>query len=108
MEHGPILVTVEYQIDPKDASHFAQAMRALRLIRRRDGAIYWGLFRDTADPARFIETFVVESWAEHLRQHERITLADRIAEERVRAFQIDGKPPLVSHFYYAYDAEAKS
>jgi len=53
----------------------------------------WGLFRDTADPSRFIETFMVESWAEHLRQHERITAADRVVEEHVRASHTGSAPP---------------
>ena len=76
-EHGPVLVTVEYSIDPASAREFARAMQLMRRIRRRDGALRWGLFEDAATPGRFIETFVVESWAEHLRQHERVTISDR-------------------------------
>ena len=94
---GPVLVTVEYIIDPERAQDFRMAMRALGRVRRRDGAIRWGLFHDTANPGRFFETFIVESWAEHLRQHERITVADREAERHARSFQINGKPPVVSH-----------
>jgi MFS family permease/quinol monooxygenase YgiN len=103
-EHGPILVMIEHRIDPKDSEAFSQAMQALRLIRRRDGAIRWGLFQDLAEPGRFIETFIVETWAEHLRQHERMTMADREVEERVRAFHLGGSRPAVSHFIYAYGA----
>ena len=55
-------------------------MQLMRRIRRRDGAIRWGLFEDAATPGRYIETFVVESWAEHLRQHERVTISDRETE----------------------------
>jgi MFS family permease len=96
-EDGPVLVTVEYLIDPERAHDFKVAMRALEHVRRRDGAMRWGLFHDTTNPGRFFETFIVESWAEHLRQHERVTLADREVETRARSFQIDGKPPVVSH-----------
>src|SRR6202044_3874360 len=59
-EHGPVLVTVEYLIDPAAGRDFALAMQFMRRLRRRDGAIRWGLFEDSATPGRFIETFVVE------------------------------------------------
>jgi MFS family permease len=105
-EAGPVLVTVEYHIDPKQSQDFVQVMHELSDSRKRDGAIRWGLFYDTADPNRFVETFIVESWAEHLRQHERATVADRLAEEGVRAFLSSDKPPIVSHLIYARDADS--
>jgi hypothetical protein len=80
-------------------------MRALGRVRRRDGAMRWGLFSDTANPGRFFETFLVESWTEHLRQHERVTVADREVENQARSFQIGGKPPIVSHLIYASGAD---
>src|SRR5207302_2922767 len=80
-ERGPVLVTVEYHIEPAKAEDFARTALGLRAIRRRDGAVNWGLFQDLADPSRWVETFVVETWAEHLRQHERITVEDRHVEE---------------------------
>jgi MFS family permease len=101
-EDGPVLVTVEYLIDPGRAREFISAMRALGRVRRRDGAMRWGLFQDTAEPGRFFETFIVESWADHLRQHERVTLADREVENQAYSFQTGGTPPIVSHLVYAY------
>jgi quinol monooxygenase YgiN len=82
-DQGPVLVTVEFHMDPARAQEFRRAMRDMRRVRRRDGAFRWSLFSDTADPGRFIETYLVESWAEHLRQHTRLTEADRKIEERV-------------------------
>jgi MFS family permease len=96
-ERGPVLVTVEYHIDPAQAEEFARVASGLRPIRRRDGAVNWGLFQDLADPSHWVETFVVETWAEHLRQHERVTIEDRHVEDAVRAFQVSGEPPLVKH-----------
>lgn len=101
-EQGPILVMVEYLIDPAESRRFAQAMRPLNHIRRRDGAIRWGLFQDTAEPGRFLETFIVETWIEHLRQHERLTVADRAVEEKVFSFHIGAGRPRVSHLIYTY------
>jgi hypothetical protein len=104
-EDGPVLVTVEYLIAPERSRDFKSAMRALGRVRSRDGAMRWGLFHDTANPGRFFETFIVESWNEHLRQHERVTVADREVENQARSFQIGGKPPIVSHLIYAYGAD---
>ncbi len=101
-EQGPVLVTVEYLIDPEQAKPFAQAMRALSHIRRRDGAIRWGLFQDTRSPGRFLETFIVETWMEHLRQHARITKADRALEGQAFSFHTAGGLPRVDHYLYAY------
>jgi MFS family permease len=101
-EHGPILVTVEYLINSRDCREFAQVMQAVGVIRRRDGAIRWGLFQDTADPARFVETFIVETWMEHRRQHERMTKADRVIEEKAFAFHVGSDRPRVQHLIYAY------
>jgi predicted MFS family arabinose efflux permease len=94
-DRGPVLVTVEYRIDVARAAEFEAAVRALEKQRRRDGAFFWALFRDTADGARYVEEFLCESWIEHLRQHERVTIADRAAAERVKAFLT--APAVVGH-----------
>jgi predicted MFS family arabinose efflux permease len=104
---GPVLVTVEYRIEVAKASDFAAAMHQVRLERLRDGAYRWGLYNDSAVPSRFVETFVVESWAEHLRQHERVTVADQKTEDIVRAFHIGPEPPIITHFVYARAAGAR-
>src|SRR5205823_14631130 len=96
-ERGPVLVTVEYHIDPAKAEDFARAASGLRPIRRRDGAVNWGLFQDLADASRWVETFVVETWAEHLRQHERVTVEDRHVEDAVRTCQVDGERLIAKH-----------
>jgi MFS family permease len=99
-EHGPVLVMVEYLIEAERSDGFAKAMRELRRQRLRDGAMRWGLFIDSANPNRYVETFLVESWVEHLRQHERVTRADRQAEAVVRAFHVAPTSPKVSHLVH--------
>jgi MFS family permease len=96
-DRGPVLITLEYRIDPNRAREFRNAMREMKRIRRRDGAFRWGLYGDPANPERFIETFLVESWGEHLRQHTRITEADKEIEERVLSFHLDEGLPLTTH-----------
>jgi MFS family permease/quinol monooxygenase YgiN len=98
LDQGPVLVQIEYKIDPSKLQEFTKAMQDLSTIRKRDGAFYWGLFRHDKNENVFVESFLVDSWVEHLRQHERMTVADRFIEERAKTFHIDEKPPNVSHF----------
>lgn len=100
-DRGPVLITVEYRVAQENGAVFIAAARDLRSIRRRDGAISWGLFHDAAEPERYVESFVVESWVEHMRQHQRATMADREVNERVRAFHLGPEPPRVSHLIAA-------
>jgi MFS family permease len=99
-DRGPVLVTVEYEIDPDDAERFARAMRALGRIRLRDGALRWGLWGDAAQPGRYLESFTVESWLEHLRQHERMTAADREVQKIARVFHRGPGEPRVTHYIH--------
>jgi MFS family permease len=84
LRQGPVLVTVEYQVVREREAEFVQAMNEYARIRRRDGGYRWGIFRDTETANRFLETFLVNSWAEHLRQHERQTQSDEALEQRIR------------------------
>src|SRR5882672_519575 len=99
LDQGPVLVTVEYEIEAKDSDEFLAALEEFSRVRRRDGAARWGVYYDTEHPTLYLETFTVESWAEHLRQHDRLTQADRAVEERLHRFE--AKPAKVRHFIYA-------
>jgi quinol monooxygenase YgiN len=100
-DRGPTLVTVEYRIDSQNREEFLAALEKFGQERRRDGAYAWRVFEDAADQGRFLETFFVESWLEHLRQHERVTLADRALQEAVQRFHVHGVPK-VTHLTSAY------
>jgi len=99
LDEGPVLVTVEYVVERQRVADFVKAMRRYERVRRRDGASRWGLFHDTEAPDRYVETFLVNSWAEHLRQHDRQTVADRELEDRLRSY-VRGDPR-VRHLIYA-------
>jgi MFS family permease len=101
-DEGPVRVEVEYRIDPSQSEAFAQAIRDLEPIRRRDGAVSWAVYQDPGKTGRYVESFVVESWMEHLRQHERVTASDRAVEERIRRFHVGGTPPVVTHLIAAH------
>jgi len=91
-DRGPVLVTVEYRVAETDRAAFVEALQRLGHQRRRDGAFDWGLFEDAAAQGRYVETFLFDSWIEHLRQHERVTNADRVLQDAVNRFQIEGTP----------------
>jgi MFS family permease len=93
---GPVLIEIEYRIADADTADFVAAMRELRRTRRRDGALRWSVYRDLSDPERHVESFLVGSWAEHERAHERAVRSDRAAIERVLALH-RGDPPRVTH-----------
>jgi MFS family permease len=99
-DRGPVLVTVEYRIQAGDRKAFLAALEKLAHERRRDGAYAWGVFEDSAEEGRFLETFLVESWLEHLRQHQRVTKADRILQSAVHRYHVEGAPK-VTHFIAA-------
>lgn len=100
-EAGPVMVVVEYQILPEQFAEFQEAMQEVGRIRRRNGALRWGLFVDASGPELCREVFLVESWAEHLRQHSRVTAADRRIEDRARAYHSGDEPPRVRHWIAA-------
>jgi MFS family permease len=100
-DDGPVLITVEYLIDAADAKRFVEAMEELRRVRRRDGAFRWDLYADLERPGAYLETFVVDSWSEHLRQHDRLTVDDLEVTERIRAFHRGDGAPQVRHMLWA-------
>lgn len=104
-ERGPVAVQIEYRINAADVAEFVAAAQAMQRIRRRDGALSWGLFEDPDVAGRYVETFVVESWGEHLRQHERGTAADAPLFGRLRAFHRGDGPPRVTHLIAVRDSD---
>lgn len=97
-EEGPVAVQIEYQINPATKSEFVRAVHLVGQARRRNGVEFWRLYRDVADPAKYVERFIVDSWSEYLRQQSRTTVADRLAEERAGAFHVGEHSPLISHY----------
>jgi hypothetical protein len=99
LNDGPVLVTAEYTVPEGQVAEFLEAMNAYARVRRRDGAYRWGIFRDIEKEDLYVETFLVSSWAEHLRQHDRSTGADRAIESRV--FRHVTGTSVVRHFVAA-------
>jgi predicted MFS family arabinose efflux permease len=93
-DQGPILLTVEYRIDPEDRTPFLAVIHEIGLERKRDGAYAWGVFEDTAVSGRIVETFLIQSLLELKHLRTRVTIADRMIEDQARAFLKE--PPKVT------------
>lgn len=96
-DEGPVLVTIEYEVEAARAHDFVATMDAVRRMRRRRGAWRWGLFADAERPGTWVESFLVESWLDYLRQRERLTVVDREIGQRAVAFHVGARPPVVRY-----------
>jgi len=99
LNDGPVLVAIEYLIAAEDAERFRLLMRELRERRLRDGARRWRLYHDAQQPERYLELFRLDSWGEHLRQHERTTMADRELEALALQLHQGTSRPKVTHYF---------
>jgi MFS family permease len=100
-DDGPVLITVEYEVEASDSARFLEAMEGLGRVRRRDGALRWNVYADLEHPGRYVETFVVDSWQEHVRQHARLTVSDVEVEARAKSMHRGEGPPAVRHLLWA-------
>jgi len=102
-DDGPVLVTVTYRVPTEKLVDFAALMRPVEQHRRRTGGFRWGVYRDLTEPDRFVETFLVASWAEQLRQHHRRTVPTDEMISRLRPF-IDPRDRPIGHYISAASA----
>jgi MFS family permease len=102
---GPVLISIEYRLAaPDDPAAFLSAVYKLAEERGRDGAYGWGLFEDSAEACVFVEVFFVASWSDHLRQHARVTQADRVLQEQINGLLVG--PTRIRHLLAAASASA--
>jgi MFS family permease len=93
---GPVLVAVEYRVSRENRAALLEGLQKVGQERRRDGAYSWNLFQDAAHPETIVETFLTDSWLEHMRQHQRVTKADRLVEDDLR--RLLHEPPRITHY----------
>jgi predicted MFS family arabinose efflux permease len=105
-DRGPVLVKIEYRIDPRDSAEFVRALDELGFERRRDGAFAWGIFEDAGDVGRYEEAYLIESWLELMHLRERVTNADRVLEDEIREMLI--APPRIEFLIAAERDQARN
>lgn len=97
-DRGPVMITIEYEINPRDEAPFLSAIHKHSGERYRDGAFQWGVYQDAEKQELWFEWFLVPSWTEHLRQHERTTVHDKDIQEGLTAFHTGSESPRVRHW----------
>jgi len=95
---GPVAVEVIYRVRPEASEAFLEHAAQLKAPRQRDGASFWRMYRDLDDRQRYVERFIVQSWADYLRQRDRQTLADRQVEAGLREYLVEGSEVEVRHY----------
>jgi hypothetical protein len=95
-DDGPVLIQIEYRVDAENRDAFLRAIRRIGPTRRRNGAASWRVFRDIGDDGRFVERYILDSWAEYVRLRARMTMADRKLQEEVAQYQRTDVPIGVS------------
>lgn len=83
-EQGDVVMSIEYIIPREHADEFVALASALRHLRLRNGGRYWGMFRDIHNEEIWREVLLIESWLQHLRMLDRMTLADKALIDQVR------------------------
>lgn len=95
---GPVAVELSYRIDPAQAELFLDLATQLKGPRHRDGATLWRVYRDLDDAGRYVERFIVTSWADYLHQRARQTVADQDIEAQLRAMLLPGERVVMQHY----------
>lgn len=93
---GPVMISIEYQINPHELAKFSDVMKKARSARLRQGALSWSFFEDAESPGKMIEYFVFETWADYLRRFDRFTTNDLKMQEQRLKFHIGTEPPKVT------------
>ena len=106
-DDGPVLIQIEYRIDAPNRATFLDGIRKLEPTRRRNGATSWRVFRDLSEDGRFVERYIIDSWAEYVRLRRRMTMADRQLQDEVAQMQRVDTPIRVSRLLGVDLAEAK-
>ena len=103
-DDGPVMVIASYVVIPADQERFIELMEELRVVRRRIGASRWGVFEDASTPGHFLESFVVPSWGDYLRQRSRYTTGDLRVLDAAMAMDASRSGPTVNYFVHPESA----
>jgi MFS family permease len=87
---GPIVIEIDYRVDPAAARQFYDVMLKMQRTRLRNGAFDWSLSRDIGDPALWTERYHCPTWGDYLRLRSRFTQSDLELQGLADAFHTAG------------------
>lgn len=86
LRSGPIVLEIDYDVDPEQARSFYNAMLNLQRVRMRNGGYDWSLARDIENPAIWTERFHCPTWGDYLRMRSRYTQTDLAQHAHIKSF----------------------
>ena len=89
---GPIIVEIDYRVDPGRAREFYGVMQEVQLARQRTGAYGWSIARDITEPELWTERYHCPTWHDYLRQRNRPTAAERQLTQSAQEFHVGPEP----------------
>lgn len=95
---APVAVQIVYKVSAENRTEFLRQLYVVGNARRRNGASFWRVYRDTEDQQSYVERFLIDSWNQYLRQRSRATIADQEAERRLHTMHLAAEPPVISHY----------
>ena len=90
---GPVLITIDVQLDESQGLELEKFVNELRLIYLRNGAYSWQVFADPTRKNRFHVQIMMPSWSQYLLLCERITKAEKQLIDQAQSLHVGGKPP---------------
>jgi hypothetical protein len=90
LRSGPVVIEVEYDVEPELARDFYEVMMKLQRARKRIGGFDWSISRDVADPALWVERYHCPTWGDYLRMRDRYTQAEFELQEHADSFNRSG------------------
>lgn len=86
LRSGPVVVEIDYDVDPERAREFYEVMTQVRRSRKRIGAFDWTIARDIENPALWTERYHCPTWGDYLRMRGRYTQPDFDVQAQADAF----------------------
>lgn len=90
LRSGPVVIEVEYDVDPDRARDFYDVMVKVRRARNRIGAFDWSISRDIENPALWTERYICPTWGDYLRMRDRYTQTEFEMQELADSYNRTG------------------
>lgn len=91
MRSGPVVIEVEYDVDPERARDFYAVMLELSRVRKRIGGFDWSLARDINNPGIWVERYHCPTWGDYLRMRDRYTQTEFDVQAEADSFNRSGE-----------------